>query len=176
MATKSDLEKRITELEAEIREYEKAVRILSGKEGMEIMLPQVARDMPTGDAPHLSHQEGLAERLIAILEPALRKHGAKLRFTSPAKSLSLKENIYRTWGDRILVPIVWGEVMAEIIDCAADFGRRCRAEGYREGSDLLGRLMRNEITADEFDESLEKEKAIRRQERKDIANLIQSNA
>ena len=168
MATKLELEKKIAELELQIHERDKAICILSENEGMEIILPRVARDMPTGDAPHLSFQQGLAERLIRIMEPALRKHGAKLKYTRPAKSLNLKDNIHSDIGDHI----VWGEVMAEIIDCAAEFGRACYAQGYKQGSDLLGRLTRSEITADEFDESLDKEKAIRRQENKDVAKRI----
>lgn len=172
MATKAELEKRITELESQIREYEKSVKALSEKEGMLITLPSHSYHIAHGDAPHLSFQKNLAESLIEIMGPALQKHGAKLRYTSPAKSLNLHDNFLSSPKDSILVPIVWGEIMAEIIDCAADFGRRCYAKGYEQGSNLLSRLSRNEITADEFEHSLEREKAIRRQEKKDIANLI----
>ena len=173
MATKAELESRISELESKVREREKAVSILSAKCGMEIDLPQVARDMPTGDAPHLSHQEGLTEKLVAILEPALRKHGAKLSCTIPRKTLLLKDNIHRSHGDTILVPVIWGEVMADIIDCAADFGRRCYVEGFKNGNDMLVRMSRGEITAEYLEDGLEK--AIRRQERKDVRMLIKSN-
>jgi hypothetical protein len=172
MATKQELEKQIEDLKAELREQEKAVNILTKKKAMEIVLPLVARYIATGDAPTPFFKKGLNERLIAIMEPALRKHGAKLRWAQSAKHLHLQDNHLSAAGDRIFVPIIWGEIMAEIMDCAATFARQCRAEGFKEGADLLGRLTRNEITADEFDESLDREKAIRRQKHKDIARRI----
>ena len=175
MATKAELEKRIADLEQELWERDKAIRFFSSTGGMEIRLPQVARDMPDGDSPHISYAPGLGERLIEIMEPSLRRCGAKLRGTSPSKTMDLKENIHRGFGETILVPDVWGQIMAEIIDCAAKFGREAEAFGFCNGSDMLGRLCRGEITADEFDGSVEQAKAVRRQERKDVAMLIKSN-
>jgi hypothetical protein len=166
--TKAELQKHIETLDAEIRELRKAVSALSSKEAMEIRLPVVARDVPKGNAPYL--REGLMERLVVVMEPSLRKHGARLLV--PAKShLRLSDNIYRGHGDPIVVPVVWGEVMAEIMDCAAAFARECYADGFRAGSDLLGRLSRGEITTDGFEKALAEE-PVRRQEHKDIRNLI----
>jgi len=168
--SKLQLESKIDELQKKINNLEKGIHILSKNNGMEIKLPQCERDMPTGDAPHLSHQKGLTEKLICILEPALRKHGVKLSCTSPAKSLTLKDNIHRSYGDTILVPTIWGEVMVDIIDCAAEFGRLCYAEGFKNGSNMLVRMSRGEITTEQFEDGLEK--AARRQERKDVKLLI----
>lgn len=172
MKTKRQLEDRIAELEACVRELDKAVTSLSSEVGMEIILPGVHRDAPNGDAPRLFGEDGIAERLMRIMEPALRKHGAKLSHTIPAKSIRLHDNSYRVQGDRILVPVIWGEVMVEIADAAAEFGRLCYAEGVEHGSNLLTRMSRGELTAEELEDGVEKAKS--RQERKDWRALVKT--
>lgn len=164
--------KRIEQLEADLRERDKAVRILTAQEAMEIKLPWATYATIDGDAPRLSGGKDLGERMLKILEPALNKHGAKLPHVPTAKSLDLQERGYHGPRSGFVVPIVWGEVMAEIIDCAAQFGRECYAAGFERGSDLLGKLTAGAISADQFEESLDREKAIRRQENKDIHNKI----
>lgn len=174
MATKKELEDRIAQLEADVRERDKAIDILSRKDGMEITLPACPMDVATGDAPHLKYKGGIMESLITVMEPSLRKHGAKLSRSSAAKTLLLHENFHRVRGDAILVPAVWGEIMVDIMDAAAKFGRQCYEAGVSHGSSLLTRLSQNEITPGQFEEGIDS--ARRRQERKDIRNLIQDEA
>lgn len=174
MSTKAQLESRIAELEAAVSERDKAVKILSGRDGMEICLPGASMDVPSGDSTHLPFQRGLTERLIEIMEPALRKHGAMLSNSSPAKSIRMHDNIHRSHGETVLVPIVWGEVMAEIIDVSADFGRRCYAEGFSDGSNMLIRMARGEITSDELEDGIKKAK--RRQKQRAVRMLIKSHS
>lgn len=170
--TKKDMEDKIAEMERKISAQARALEAFAKTDGVEIELPPHYYMSAIGDAPHI-RDGSLQKKLIPLMCTALKKHGANHEETGRivAKAHASMRSGCSHDGGTVTVPRIWGDIMFAILDAAAAFGRECYADGYANGSDMLGRLVAGEVTADQFEESAEREKAIRRQERKDFKNL-----
>lgn len=153
--TRAQLQARVAELEAELLERDRALAALASRQAMEVVLPGPPGDGARGVAPHLPDAPGLTERLLLALEPALRRHGTKLR-PAAAATLRLHDNPCRLPGETLLVPLAVGEALAGVVDAAADFSRECYAEGFQRGADLLARVARGDLDLGQLEAGVEK--------------------
>lgn len=177
MATKKELEDRIASLERMCREQRKALDNFGQASGMEITLPAAEHHTAKGDSPYV-RDSALQNKLIPLIGKALEKRAVNEKTCGGAScryDLSLHDEYLCRPGPTFIVPAIWGEVMVDILDAAAEFGRECYAKGHTEGSNLLRRFVANEITVDEFDDSVDRERAIRRQESHDFHYRIRSH-
>ena len=177
MATKQDLEKRIAELEQQMQDKQRALRLLSEDNGCIVKVPEHTYTFTHINAPLAGMREdgknnvdSWQARVMLVIATAIREHGVCIKeahffTTHSSTTLDLgSEGMGSNFGVPYVVPRLVGLFLRELLNGCAEFGQDCVAEGYEAGADLLARLQRNEITVDEFDGSLEQATAVRRQE------------
>lgn len=153
---KKDLENEIDRLKAQIRERDRLLADLTADQGMEVELPFAKHAGKHGDA-HYGRSAKFGDDVLPVVADVVAKHGVLISLPT-ASSVRLGKNSHSS-GKRYVIPRVVGLMLVDFLDAVGTFSRKAYSDGFSDGSDLLCKLTAGEITADEFDESRERERA-----------------
>lgn len=164
MSTKAELIAMIEERDAKIRHLEEGINKISRTDVVRVVLPWAPHNLTKAQAPYITganfhdphrFQALVMQPLVAMLRERGMVNTGKEAFNyRPAGELSLTSDGGRSGhGETVLINRDAAEIVAALIDQVSQFGRDCFTAGHQAGSDILGRLVEGEITADQFDES-----------------------
>lgn len=170
MATKAELEAQIASLEATIREQGRTLAALSSASAMEVRLPWKGYGGNRGSAPLIKSKgfdDVWLQKVLPLVVKAILKHGtlSTIHGCSHKSETDLNDSIYAS-GDRYIIPAIAGEILLELLNAAAEFGRLCYSDGVREGSNILKQLADGKITEENYEDRVAREKAIDTQDHK----------
>jgi hypothetical protein len=161
MKTKAELEQQVMALKAQVERQYETIRRLSGDEGIVV---QFSGDAFAGfAAPYVKAdgKDAWRDGVMPVIARVIREHGIPHNpvdgFACEPR-LDLGRGIYGRM-DSFVVPRVAGLMLIDLINAAADFGRKCYAQGVQVGSDVLAQLARGEISQDEYEDRIAREKA-----------------
>ena len=158
MPTKAELEAQIKGLETDILNLRK-LHEEKWKDWAIISLPWAKHNAFTGGAPYVRDGD-FRERLMPVICDRIRKYGIPVDEVGYLKSvLHVRLGEGNGVGSSYLLPVMWADMIIEVLDSAASFAQQCHNDGFKDGSDLLNRLVENDISADEFNNSCERHKA-----------------
>lgn len=184
MPTKTDLEKQIATMEGHMREKQRALNLLAEDTGCVVKIPEVDHAFTANygiSADRVgSRKDTWRVEVMQVIGKVVREHGVCLKeahadgrfwHTHNATEINLVSDGMHGYGVPYLVPKLVGEFIVAFVNGAAVFGHQCYARGYEDGADLLVRVSRGEISVDQFDDSIEEQKARAMQSSKDYRRL-----
>lgn len=154
MATKAELEAEIERLKQVIRSQEAAVRQLSLEKGVKISLPHFDYGMKSclmfDDEGHKC-----ADAIMALVWKVVTEHGIK---NVPGVVATKDVLQTRDWhgGESYVVPEVAAKLIVGLINSVGDYGAAMYRTGYSEGSSLLVKLAKGKVSADAYEEDLQR--------------------
>lgn len=162
MPTKAELQAQIAHLERIIDDQEKALNKLANMECVEIKTPNVNYAFASADAPYVKEENGSdpwQEKVMPSIIDTIRTHGVQHPTARSfcKNTMNLIRDGYYPKETRILVPKIVATFVRDFINAAAQFGKICRAEGVKQGANLLTQLAQDRITSTEFDEKFARE-------------------
>jgi hypothetical protein len=174
MVTKQELEARIAQLEQTCREFQGRLNKTGERELIRVQTSRQHQYSFEGMAPYIKAEmrspDSFSEKIMRPLVEALKKHAI-----TPVPGVhwyvgnkgDVRLGTYTDHDNPIFLPEAVVDAVLCILDTVADFGFDCWFDGHAQGAALLTRLANSEISADQFDGSVEQERA-RKQQRKSL--------
>ena len=154
MPSKAELDAEIVRLKQVIATQERALRMLSADEGVEVAFPFAKHGMETG--VFAVHGVGdVKGEVLGVIWDVVHAHGIPMKGCPGAVSgkemVPVRGDGFSS-GARFIVPTLAAEVMAGMVNRIADYGASCYKSGFSEGSSILRQLAAGQISASDLED------------------------